>query len=50
MPVASENTNDIFAEDATQGDGESTPAQNVQGQVQPVADDTRQEKDADPQE
>ena len=50
MAVASKNTEDLFAEDATQGDGESAQAQNVQGQVQLVADDTRQEKDADPQE
>ena len=50
MLVASENIEDLFAEDATQGDGESAQAQNVQGQVQLVADDTRQEKDADPQE
>ena len=50
MPIASENTEDLFAEDATQGDGESAQAQNAQGQVQLVADDTRQEKDANPQE
>ena len=50
MPAASENTDDLFAEDATQGDKESAQAQNVQGQVQFVADDTRQEKDADLQE
>ena len=30
MPVASENTNDLFAEEAAQGDGESAQAQNVQ--------------------
>ena len=40
MPVASENIDDLFVEDAAQGDGESTQAQNVQGQ----------EKDADPEE
>ena len=33
MPVASENTEDFFVEDATQGDGESAQAQNAQGQV-----------------
>ena len=48
MPVASKDTDDLFAEGTTQGDGESTLAQNAQGQVQIVADDTRQEKDADP--
>ena len=31
MPVALENTEDLFAEDATQGNGESTQAQNAQG-------------------
>ena len=50
MPAASENTDDLFAEDATQGDGELAQAQNAQGQVQLVADDTRQENDADPQD
>ena len=50
MPVASKGTDDLFAEDATEGDEESALAQNAQGQVQIVADDTRQEKDADPQE
>ena len=50
IPIASENTEDLFAEDATQGDGESAQEQNAQGQVQLVADDTRQEKDANPQE
>ena len=30
MPVASENIDDLFAEEATQGDGESAQAQNVQ--------------------
>ena len=50
MPVALENTDDIFAEDATQGDRKSAQAQNAQGQVQILADDTHQEKDADLQE
>jgi len=50
MLVASENTDDLFVEDATQGDGESAPTQNAQGQVQLVADDARQEKDAEAQE
>ena len=30
LPVASENTDDLFAEEAVQGDGESVPAKNVQ--------------------
>ena len=50
MPVASKNTDDLFAEDATQGDRDSAQAQNARGQVQLVANDTRQEKDADAQE
>ena len=50
MPVASEDTYNLFAEDATQGDRESTLAQNAQGQVQIMAYNTCQEKDADPQE
>ena len=29
MPVASENTDDLFGDDAVQGDGESVPAKNV---------------------
>ena len=30
LPVASENTDDLFAEETAQGDGESAPAKNVQ--------------------
>ena len=30
MPVASENTDDLFAEEAAQGDGKSALAKNVQ--------------------
>ena len=30
MPIASENTYDLFAEEAAQGDGESAQAKNVQ--------------------
>ena len=30
LPVASENIDDLFAEEAVQGDGESVPAKNVQ--------------------
>ena len=30
MPVGSENTDDLFAEEAVQGDKESAPAKNVQ--------------------
>ena len=37
VPVASENTDDLFAEDANVGDGESTHAQNVQ--VQSMVDE-----------
>ena len=33
MPVASENTEHLFAEDATQGDGGLAQAQNAQGQA-----------------
>ena len=29
LPVASENTNDLFAEEAAQGDRKSTPAKNA---------------------
>ena len=42
MPVASEDTEDLFAEDATQGDGESTQDKNAQGQAQLVGEGTRQ--------
>ena len=48
MPVALEDTDDLFAEGATQGDKKSALAQNAQVQVQVVANDTHQEKDADP--
>ena len=37
VPVALENTDDLFAEDANVGDGESTHAQNVQ--VQSMVDE-----------
>ena len=30
LPVASENTDDLFGEDAVQGEGESVPAKDVQ--------------------
>ena len=30
LPIALENIDDLFAEEAVQGDGESTPAKNVQ--------------------
>ena len=30
LPVASKNTDDLFAEETVQGDGESAPAKNVQ--------------------
>ena len=29
LPIASENTDDLFGDDAVQGDGESVPAKNV---------------------
>ena len=51
MPVASKDTEDLFAKDATHGDGESAQEQNAQ--VQLLGDDTRQleqEKDANVQE
>ena len=30
LPIASENTNDLFAKEVAQGDGESAPVKNVQ--------------------
>ena len=30
LPVASENTDDLFGEDAVQGDGESVPSKDAQ--------------------
>ena len=30
LPIASENTNDLFGDDAVQGDGESVPSKDVQ--------------------
>ena len=42
MPVASEDTKDRFAEDVNQGNKGSAQAQNVQGQAQPIGDDTHQ--------
>ena len=30
LPVASENTNDLFGEDAVKGDEESVPVKNIQ--------------------
>ena len=50
MPVASEDTDDLFAEDANLGDGEFAQAQDVQGQGPLVVDEARQEKNTDPQE
>ena len=41
QPVASESTDDHFANDATLGDGESAPVEN---QAQPVEGDARQPK------
>ena len=42
MPIASEDTEDLFAEDVNQDDGGPAQAQNVQGQAQHIGDDTRQ--------
>ena len=53
MPIASEDTEDLFAEDVNQGDGGSAQVPNVQGQAQPIGDDIHQleqEKDVDVQE
>ena len=50
MPVALEDTEDLFAEDAAKGDGESAQAQDVQVQTNLVDDNTRHEEDANPQE
>ena len=49
MPIASDDTNDLFAEDKTLGDGELAQAQNVQAQPviktahQPVTEVEQQE-------
>ena len=40
MPVTSEDTDDLFAEDEVLGDGESAQAQNVH--AQPVVEVARQ--------
>ena len=40
MPVALDDTDDLFAEDETLGDGESAQAQNVQ--AQPVIETAHQ--------
>ena len=40
MPVASEDTDDLFADDEVHGDGESAQAQNAQ--VQPVVEEAHQ--------
>ena len=50
IPVASEDTEDLFAEDAAKGDGESAQAQDVQVQTNLVDDNTHHEEDVDPQE
>ena len=50
MPVASEDIEDLFAEDATKGDGELAQAQDVQDQTNLVDKNTRHEEDADLQE
>ena len=50
MPIALEDADDLFAEDAIQGDGESAWAQDAQGQGHIVVDNVPQEKDANPQD
>ena len=50
MLVASEDIEDLFAEDATKGDGELAQAQDVQDQTNLVDKNTRHEEDADLQE
>ena len=40
MPVASDGTDDLFAEDEALGEGESAQAQNVQ--AQPIAEAAHQ--------
>ena len=50
LPVASEDIEDLFAEDAAKSDRESAQAQDVQVQTNLVDDNTRHEEDADPQE
>ena len=39
MPVASKDTEDLFAEDVNQGDRGSAQVQNFQGPAQPIRDD-----------
>ena len=41
IPVTSEDTEDLFAEDVNQGNRGPAQAQNVQGQAQHIGDDTR---------
>ena len=54
VPVASKNTDELFAGDATIGDGESTQARNVQVQSvvdeahQPVVEEANQQTDDNP--
>ena len=50
MPVASEDIEDLFAEDATKGNEELAQAQDVQDQTNLVDENTHHKKDADPQE
>ena len=50
MPVALEDTEDLFAEDAAKGDGESAQAQDFQVQTNLVDDNTHHEEDVSPQE
>ena len=48
MPIASEDTDDLFVKDAIHGDRESAQTQDARGQGHIVVDNARQEKDVDP--
>lgn len=48
MHVASEDTEDLFAENAAKGDRESAQAQDVQDQINLVDVNTHHEEDANP--
>ena len=50
MPIALEDTEDLFAKDATKGDEESAQAQDIQDQTNLEDDNTRHEEYADLQE
>ena len=50
MLVVLEDIEDLFAEDAAKGNGESAPAQDVQDQINLIDDNTHHKEDANPQE